>query len=87
MDFWYLVFSFKDTDLQQYVVIDKAQMNDMIATMVDDRKTAKSANARIAVAEKNRIATETENLALRAKIDALQAEIDLLKGNNNLNDL
>ena len=62
-------------------------MNDMIATMVDDRKTAKSANARIAVAEKNRIATETENLALRAKIDALQAEIDLLKGNNNLNDL
>lgn len=87
MDFWYLVFSFKNTDLQQYVVIDKAQMNDMIATMVDDRKTAKSANARIAVAEKNRIATETENLALRAKIDALQAEIDLLKGNNNLNDL
>lgn len=87
MDFWYLVFSFKNTDTQQYVVIDKAQMNDMIATMVDDRKTAKSANARIAVAEKNRIATETENLALRAKIDALQAEIDLLKGNNNLNDL
>ena len=87
MDFWYLVFSFKNTDTQQYVVIDKAQMNDMIATMVDDRKTAKSANARIAVAEKNRIATETENLALRAKIDALQAEIDLLKGNNNLTDL
>lgn len=87
MDFWYLVFSFKNTDTQQYVIIDKAQMNDMIATMVDDRKTAKSANARIAVAEKNRIATETENLALRAKIDALQAEIDLLKGNNNLNDL
>ena len=87
MDFWYLVFSFKNTDTQQYVVIDKAQMNDMIATMVDDRKTAKTANARIAVAEKNRIATETENLALRAKIDALQAEIDLLKGNNNLNDL
>lgn len=87
MDFWYLVFSFKNTDTQQYVVIDKAQMNDMIATIVDDRKTAKTANARIAVAEKNRIATETENLALRAKIDALQAEIDLLKGNNNLNDL
>lgn len=87
MDFWYLVFSFKNTDTQQYVVIDKAQMNDMIATMVDDRKTAKSANARIAVAEKNRIATETENLALRAKIDALEAEIDLLKGNNDLNDL
>lgn len=87
MDFWYLVFSFKNTDTQQYVIIDKAQMNDMIATMVDDRKTAKSANARIALAEKNRIATETENLALRAKIDALQAEIDLLKGNNNLNDL
>lgn len=87
MNFWYLVFSFKNTDTQQYVVIDKAQMNDMIATMVDDRKTAKTANARIAVAEKNRIATETENLALRAKIDALQAEIDLLKGNNNLNDL
>jgi hypothetical protein len=62
-------------------------MNDMIATMVDDRKTAKAANSRIALADKKRIAAETENLALRAKIDALQAEIDVLKGNNNLNDL
>lgn len=87
MDFWYLVFSFKNTDTQQYVVIDKSQMNDMIATMVDDRKIAKAANSRIALADKKRIAAETENLALRAKIDALQAEIDVLKGNNNLNDL
>lgn len=79
MDFWYLVFSFKDTDSQQYVVIDKQQMNDMVATLIDDRKIAKHANAKVALADKKRIAAETENLALLAKIDALQAEIDLLK--------
>lgn len=79
MDFWYLVFSFKDTDSQQYVVIDKQQMNDMVATLIDDRKTAKTANSKIALADKKRIAAETENLALLAKIDALEAEIELLK--------
>ena len=79
MDFWYLVFSFKDTDQQQYVIIDKAQMNDMVATLVEDRKIAKGAEARINLAEKKRVAAETENLALRAKIEALEAELEILK--------
>ena len=79
MDFWYLVFSFKNTDEQQYVVIDKVQMNDMIATMTEDRKIAKEAHRRIDLADKKRIYTEAENLKLKAEIDMLKAEIKLLK--------
>lgn len=81
-DFWYLVFSFKDTDSQQYVVIDKQQMNDMVATIVEDRKIAKEAKARINLANKKRVFVEAENLKLQAEIDMLKAEINLLKGKN-----
>ena len=79
MDFWYLVFSFKNTDEQQYVVIDKQQMNDMVATMTSDRKVAKEAQRRIDLADKKRKYTEAENLKLQAEIDLLKAELKLLK--------
>lgn len=79
MEFWYLVFSFKDTDEQQYVVIDKSQMNDMIATMVNDRKIAKECDNKIDIANKKRILIEAENTKLQAEIDLLKAELKLLK--------
>ena len=82
MDFWYLVFSFKNTDEQQYVIIDKQQLNDMVATMTEDRKVAKEAHRRIDLADKKRIYTEAENLKLQAEVDMLKAEIKLLKGDN-----
>ena len=82
MDFWYLVFSFKDTDTQQYVIIDKQQMNDMVATITEDRKVAKEAKARIDLAEKKRVYTEAENLKLQSEIDMLKAEIKVLKGDD-----
>ena len=82
MDFWYLVFSFKNTDEQQYVIIDKQQLNDMVATMAEDRKVAKEAHRRIDLADKKRIYTEAENLKLQAEVDMLKAEIKLLKGDN-----
>lgn len=82
MDFWYLVFSFKDTDTQQYVIIDKQQMNDMVATITEDRKVAKEAQARIDLAEKKRVYTEAENLKLQSEIDMLKAEIKVLKGDD-----
>ena len=80
MDFWYLIFSFKNTDEQQYVVIDKQQMNDMIATMTEDRRVAKEAHRRIDLADKKRIYAEAENLKLQAEIDMLKAELKLLRG-------
>ena len=80
MDFWYLIFSFKNTDEQQYVVIDKQQMNDIVATMTEDRKVAKEAHRRIDLADKKRIYAEAENLKLQAEIDMLKAEIKLLRG-------
>lgn len=82
MDFWYLVFSFKNTDEQQYVIIDKQQLNDMVATMTEDRKVAKEAHRRIDLADKKRIYTEAENLKLQAEVNMLKAEIKLLKGDN-----
>ena len=85
MDFWYLVFSFKNTDEQQYVVIDKVQLNDMVATMTEDRKVAKEAHRRIDLADKKRIYAEAENLKLKAEIDMLKAEIKLLRGDQNKN--
>ena len=85
MDFWYLVFSFKNTDEQQYVIIDKVQLNDMVATMTEDRKVAKEAHRRIDLADKKRIYTEAENLKLKAEIDMLKAEIKLLRGDQNEN--
>lgn len=83
MDFWYLVFSFKNTDEQQYVVIDKQQMNDMVATITEDRKRAKEAQRHIDLANKKRIYTEAENVKLQAEIDMLKAEIKLLKGDDS----
>ena len=82
MDFWYLVFSFKNTDEQQYVVIDKQQINDMVATMTEDRKIAKQAQNKIDVANKRRILVEAENTKLQAEIDYLKARIKELEGNN-----
>lgn len=81
MDFWYLVFSFKDTDEQLYSVIDNKQMQDMIATLIHDRKIANEASKKIDLADKKRVFAETENLKLRAEIDMLKAEIEVLKDN------
>lgn len=76
MEFWYLIFSFKNTDEQQYVVIDKSQMNDMIATIINDRKIAKEAQLKIDIANKQKILTEAENTKLLAEIDLLKTQLE-----------
>lgn len=77
MEFWHLIFSFKDTDKKQYCVIDMQQMQDMIATLIEDRKIAKLAESKIDIANKKRALIEAENLTLLAKIDLLEAELSL----------
>ena len=76
MEFWYLKFAFCDTDDQSYVVIDSAQMNDMIATIVHDRKKANEADAKIKVAETRRMLAEAESTKLFAEIEYLKAVLD-----------
>lgn len=77
MEFWHLIFSFKDTDKKQYCVIDMQQMQDMIATLIEDRKIAKLAESKIDIVNKKRALIEAENLTLLAKIDLLEAELSL----------
>ena len=78
-EFWWLVFSFKEDDEQLYVVADNKLFQDMVATIVADRKTAKEAQSKIDLADKHRKLTEKQNIELEAKIDRMQAEIDYLK--------
>lgn len=73
MEFWSLVFSFKDNDEQLYAVMDQKLLYDCIATMVEDRKIAKSAQSKIDVANKHRELIEAENVKLHAEIDYLKA--------------
>ena len=78
-EFWWLVFSFKEDDEQLYVVADNKLFQDMVATIVADRKTAKEAQSKIDLADKHRKLTEKQNIELEAKVDRMQAEIDYLK--------
>ena len=78
-EFWWLVFSFKEDDEQQYVVAESQVFQDMIATLVHDRKISKEADKKIDLANKQRRVAETKNTELEAKIDRLQAELDYYK--------
>lgn len=78
-EFWWLVFSFKEDDEQLYVIADNKVFQDMIATLVADRKTAKEAQSKIDLANKHRRLIDTKNTELQATIDRMQAEIDYLK--------
>ncbi len=78
-DFWWLVFSFKENDEQQYVIAESQIFQDMVATLVHDRKIAKEADSKIDLANKQRRMAETKNTELEAKVDYLQARIDYLE--------
>lgn len=76
MEFWYLKFAFKDTDDQSYVVFDSAQMNDMVVTLISDRKKAKEADAKVKVADTRRVLAEAESTKLFAEVQYLKAILD-----------
>ena len=78
-EFWWLVFSFKEDDEQQYVVAESQVFQDMVANLVHDRKIAKEADKKIDLANKQRRVAETKNTELEAKVDHLQARIDYLE--------
>lgn len=76
MEFWYLKFAFCDTDNQSYIVFDSVQMNDMIATIIHDRKKANEADAKIKVADTRRQLAEAESTKLFAEVEYLKALLD-----------
>ena len=78
-EFWWLIFSFKEDDKQQYAVVENQIMQDILANLINDRKIAKESNDKIELANKQRKLTEAINLELEAKINKLQIEIDYLK--------
>lgn len=78
-EFYWLVFSFKETDKQMYVVCDNQVFQDMVATLVSDRKTAKEAQMKIDIANKAKTLSDKKNTELLATIDRMQTEIDYLK--------
>lgn len=78
-EFWWLVFSFKEDDEQQYIVAESQIFQDMVATIIHDRKIAKEADKKINLANKQRRIAETKNTELEAKVDRLQAELDYYK--------
>ena len=78
-EFWWLVFSFKENDEQQYVVAETQIFQDMVATIVHDRKIAKEADSKVDLANKQKRIAETRNTELEATVDRLQAELDYYK--------
>ena len=76
MEFWYLKFAFCDTDDQSYIVFDSGQMNDMIATIIHDRKKANEADAKVKVANTRRVLAEAEATKLFAEVEYLKALLD-----------
>ena len=78
-EFWWLVFSFKENDEQQYIVAESQVFQDMVATLVHDRKISKEADDKVGLANKRRKMTEALNTELEAKIARLEAELEYYK--------
>lgn len=85
-EFWWLVFSFKETDNQLYVVADNQVFQDMVATLVADRKLATEADMKIGLANKQKKVVEAKNTELQATIDYLQAQIECLQAQLKLKE-
>ena len=83
MEFYYLKFSFKESDDKFYAVTDVDVLIDMIVTMKEDRITAKTAKNKIEVAEAKAAYREAENIMLLSKINYLETKIKELKESKN----
>lgn len=76
-EFWYLKFSFSEFDPDVYIVVEEDTVMSMVATIVEDRRTAKTAQARIDVAENRMRLLDAENVTLQARINLLEAQLNL----------
>jgi hypothetical protein len=69
-----------------YVVADNQVFQDMVATLVADRKIAAEADKKINLANKQKRATEAKNTELQATIDYLRAQIEALEAQLKLKE-
>jgi uncharacterized protein involved in exopolysaccharide biosynthesis len=69
-----------------YVVADNQVFQDMVATLVADRKLAAEADKKIDLANKQKRATEAKNTELQATIDYLRAQIEALEAQLKLKE-
>ena len=86
MEYMVLKFSFSEDEAVHqgggiFAVMEDQQYMSMVATMLADRKKAKTCQAKIDVAERRKDVVEAENVLLKAKISLLEAELKL-KGND-----
>lgn len=82
-EFWYLKFAFKDEDHDHYVVVESDTIMSMVKTMVEDRRIAKHAQAKIDVSEKRARLKEAESAMLFAENEYLKARIKELEEGTN----
>ena len=81
-DFWYLVFSFSETAGiigESYVVIEKAQLLEIIKSLIEDRKDRDMATKIVNLKQK-------EIESLRAEISSLYSKISFLEEKTRLLD-
>jgi hypothetical protein len=69
-----------------YVVADNQVFQDMVATLVADRKLAAEAGKKIDLANKQKKVIEAKNTELQATIDYLQAQIECLQAQLKLKE-
>jgi hypothetical protein len=72
MEFWYLKFKFLETDPDTYVAINEDVLMSMIATLVEDRSKAKTAQRAIDLANATADRIKAENVLLAARIRELE---------------
>lgn len=78
-EFWYLKFSFLESDKNVYVIVEADMIDSMVKTMVKDRLAISKAEAKQDIAEKMRRKTECDLIAAQAEIDLLKAQLKLCK--------
>lgn len=78
-EFWYLKFQFNEGENDTYVVVDQEIIMSMVKTMVEDRRKAAKADARIKLAERQADLERAKIAPLLAEIELLKAERDALK--------
>ncbi len=74
-EFWYLKFSFGQETKETYVILEDDMVMSLVSTIIEDRKTAKKAERKIDIANKEKRLIELENLKLQAEIDLLKARL------------
>lgn len=79
MEFWYLKFCFLEGDKDVYCITEQDIIMSMVKTMVEDRKKAKLAIKKIALANARAERLSAEIKALKAKINEYKLAKDLMR--------